>query len=103
MSLLSPLRPILRNANPLLKFLGNAFTDERILQRPTPRHFDGRENFLCTSRLHFAQLGSRWCFVSRLPGVHFKLINAAENVRGAPHSTHNLEGSVNGTEMGLCI
>jgi len=25
-SLLSPLRPILRNGNPLLKFLGNAFT-----------------------------------------------------------------------------
>ena len=38
MSLLSPLRPILRNGNPLLKFLGNAFTGERILQRPTPRH-----------------------------------------------------------------
>ena len=37
-SLLSPLRPILRNGNPLLKFLGNAFTGERILQRPTPRH-----------------------------------------------------------------
>ena len=31
-------RPILRNGNPLLKFLGNAFTGERILQRPTPRH-----------------------------------------------------------------
>ena len=29
-SLLSPLRPILRNGNPLLKFLGNAFTGERI-------------------------------------------------------------------------
>ena len=38
MSLLSPLRPILRNGNPLLKLLGNAFTGERILQRPTPRH-----------------------------------------------------------------
>ena len=38
MSLLSPLRPILRNGNALLKFLGNAFTGERILQRPTPRH-----------------------------------------------------------------
>ena len=38
MSLLSPLRPILRNGNPLLKFLGNASTGERILQRPTPRH-----------------------------------------------------------------
>jgi len=37
-SLLSPLRPILRNGNPLLKFLGIAFTGERILQRPTPRH-----------------------------------------------------------------
>jgi len=37
-SLLSPLRPILRNGNPLLKFLGNAFTGERILQRSTPRH-----------------------------------------------------------------
>jgi len=37
-SLLSPLRPILRNGNPLLKFLGNAFTGERILQGPTPRH-----------------------------------------------------------------
>ena len=37
-SLLSPLRPILRNGNPFLKFLGNAFTGERILQRPTPRH-----------------------------------------------------------------
>jgi len=36
--LLSPLRPILRNGNPYLKFLGNAFTGERILQRPTPRH-----------------------------------------------------------------
>ena len=31
-SLLSPLRPILRNGNPLLKFLGNAFTGERILR-----------------------------------------------------------------------
>jgi len=29
-SLLSPLRPILRNGNPLLKFLGNALTGERI-------------------------------------------------------------------------
>ena len=38
MSLLSPLRPILRNGNPLLKFLGDAFTGERILQRSTPRH-----------------------------------------------------------------
>ena len=37
-SLLSPLRPILRNGNPLLKFLENAFTGERIPQRPTPRH-----------------------------------------------------------------
>ena len=37
-SLLSPLRPILRSGNPLLKFLGNALTGERILQRPTPRH-----------------------------------------------------------------
>ena len=36
--LLSPFRPILRNGNPLLKFLGNAFTGKRILQRPTPRH-----------------------------------------------------------------
>ena len=36
--LLSPLWPILRNGNPLLKFLRNAFTGERILQRPTPRH-----------------------------------------------------------------
>ena len=35
--LLSPLRPILRNGNPLLKFLGNVFTAERVLQRPTPR------------------------------------------------------------------
>ena len=34
MSLLSPHRPVLRNGNPLLKFLGNAFTGERILQRP---------------------------------------------------------------------
>ena len=39
-SLLSPLRPILRNGNPFLKFLGNAFTGERILQRPTPRHLE---------------------------------------------------------------
>ena len=38
MSLLSPLRPILRNGNQLLKFLGNAFTGERILQCLTPRH-----------------------------------------------------------------
>jgi len=37
-SLLSPLRPIHRNGNPLPKFLGNAFTGVRILQRPTPRH-----------------------------------------------------------------
>ena len=35
---MSPLRPILRNGNPLLKFLGNVFTDEQILQRPTSRH-----------------------------------------------------------------
>jgi len=33
-SLLSPLRLILRNGNPILKLLGNAFTGERILQRP---------------------------------------------------------------------
>jgi len=37
-SLLSPLRPSLRNGNPFFKFHGNAFTGERILQRPTPRH-----------------------------------------------------------------
>ena len=37
-SLLSPLRPIPRNGNPLPKFLRNSFTGERILQRPTPRH-----------------------------------------------------------------
>ena len=37
MSPLSSLGPVLRNGNPLLKFLGNAFTGERILQRPTPR------------------------------------------------------------------
>ena len=37
--LLSPLRPTFRNNNPLhLKFLKNAFTGKRILQRPTPRH-----------------------------------------------------------------
>ena len=35
---LSPIRPVLRYGNPLLKFLGNAFTGERILKRPTPRH-----------------------------------------------------------------
>ena len=38
MILLSPLQPILRNGNTLLKFLGNAVTGERILQRPIPRH-----------------------------------------------------------------
>ena len=38
MGLLSPLRPLLRNGNPFLKFLGNAFTGERILLRLTPRH-----------------------------------------------------------------
>jgi len=37
-SLLSPLRPLLRNGNPILKFLANAFTGERILQCPTQRH-----------------------------------------------------------------
>ena len=37
-SLLSPLRPVLRDGNLLLKFIGNAFTGERILQRPTPSH-----------------------------------------------------------------
>ena len=52
MSLLSPLRPVLRNGNPLLKFLGNAFTGERIPQRPTPRHLwaseaQGAVNILC--------------------------------------------------------
>lgn len=30
-SLLSPSRPVLRNGNPLRKFLGNAFTGERFL------------------------------------------------------------------------
>ena len=38
MSLLSPLRPIPRYGNPFLKFLGNAFNGELILQRPTPYH-----------------------------------------------------------------
>ena len=37
-SLLSPLRPVLRNGNPLLKFLGNAFTGERILQHYFSSH-----------------------------------------------------------------
>jgi len=37
-SLVSPLRPILRNGNPLLKLLENACTGEQILQRPTPRY-----------------------------------------------------------------
>jgi len=37
-NLLSPLRHVLRNGNPLLKFLGNAFTVKLNLQRPTPRH-----------------------------------------------------------------
>ena len=37
-SLLSPLRPIPRNDNPLLKLLGKAFAGKQILQRPTPRH-----------------------------------------------------------------
>ena len=37
-SLLSPLRLILRNGDLLLKFLGNALTGERILQRTTPCH-----------------------------------------------------------------
>jgi hypothetical protein len=32
-SLLSPIRPILRNGNPLLKFLGDAFNGECVLQR----------------------------------------------------------------------
>jgi len=36
--MLSPLRPIPRNGNLYVKLLGNAFTGECILQRPTPRH-----------------------------------------------------------------
>ena len=45
-SLASPLRPILHNGNPLRKFLGNAFTDKCILQRPIPRHLWAAENAL---------------------------------------------------------
>jgi len=37
-SLLSPLRRILRNGNTRLKFLENAFAGKRILQHPTPHH-----------------------------------------------------------------
>ena len=40
MSLLSPLRPILRNGNPLLKHLGNAFTGERIFRGITRVNLD---------------------------------------------------------------
>ena len=43
MGLLSPFRPILRNGNPFLEFLGNAFTAERILQRPTPTSSVGNQ------------------------------------------------------------
>ena len=36
-SLLSPLRPILRNGKPFIELLGIALTFERALQRPTPK------------------------------------------------------------------
>jgi len=35
---MSPLRPVLRNGEPLIELLGNALTFERVLQRPTPSH-----------------------------------------------------------------
>ena len=47
------LRPILRNGNPFLKFLGNAFTGERILQRPTPRHLWATDRpGICLDKVH---------------------------------------------------
>ena len=67
MSLLSPLRPILRNGNPLLKFLGNAFTGERILQRPTPTSSVGNrpaENVLPNS-LTTAVVPGSWAYEQR--------------------------------------
>jgi len=33
---LSPLRPVLSNGDPLIEFLRNALTFERVLQRPAP-------------------------------------------------------------------
>jgi len=44
---MSPLRHIPGNGNPLLKFLGNAFTGERILQRPTQRAFRNSRKASC--------------------------------------------------------
>ena len=51
-SLLSPLRPILRDVNPLLKFLGNALTFERVLKRSKPSHLwaTGRPPRRCPTR-----------------------------------------------------
>jgi len=37
-NLLSPLRPVLGNDEPLIELLGNALTFERVLQRPAPSH-----------------------------------------------------------------
>jgi len=37
-SLLSPLRPVLRNGEPYIELLGDALTFERVLQRPTQSH-----------------------------------------------------------------
>ena len=37
-SQLSPLRPVLGNVDPLIEFLRNALTSERVLQRPAPSH-----------------------------------------------------------------
>ena len=67
MSLLSPLRPILRNGNALLKFLGNALTGERILQRPSPTSSIGNrsaENVLPSSSTTAVVPGS-WAYEQR--------------------------------------
>jgi len=64
-SVLSSLRPVLRNGNPPLKFLGNAITGERIRQRPTPRHLCRRTTEIATesSRLgNCTAKRSAFCF-----------------------------------------
>ena len=85
-SLLSPLRPILRNGNPLLKILGNAFTGERILQRPTPRHLWATAAFVnrILQRDAVAQQGGP-CTAKASPYPRFYNYYPKQNLRSIIH------------------
>ena len=67
-SLLSPLRPVLCNGEPLIELLGNALTFERVLQCRAPGHRGQPTGQECAT-----QLVSN-CRGARLMGVRWSLI-----------------------------